>query len=390
MTRNRKDRILRILVYAASALTFFLLLTIIGFIFIKGLSRINIDFLTRNFDNKTTYVNVNLNQVKKENRDKNYIKSLGAVLKTDKESGITFQHIDRDSPLKKAKDTAGAVYKVRAGDKLVKAGNFDIKKEWEKSGDEQLILKKIIAELSEQQTSRVKLKIMRPGGGIVPMLVTTIYMIALTLLLACPVGILATVYLNEYAGKGKVLSLIQFAIKNLAGIPSIIYGLFGSLFFVQVCKMQYSLLAGAMTVSIILLPIIISTTREALKTVPDSYRESSMGLGATKLQTVLKVVLPNAVPGILSAVILSIGRIAGESAALLLTAGTAAQIPKALYGSSSSGATLTIKMYTLMKEENDLKTACAIGIVLIIFIVILNFVSNMIANSIRRNYGKNG
>lgn len=147
------------------------------------------------------------------------------------------------------------------------------------------------------------------------------------------------------------MTTIHFAIENLAGIPSIIFGLFGNLFFVKICHMQYSILAGALTLSIILLPTIITTTEEALKAIPKTYRESSLGLGATRLQTIARVVLPNALPGILVAVILSIGRIVGESAALLLTAGTVASIPKALVGNSASGATLTIKMYTLMKEK---------------------------------------
>ncbi len=219
------------------------------------------------------------------------------------------------------------------------------------------------------------------------MVITTLMMIGVSLLIAAPIGIITAIYLNEYGRQGKFLTLIHFAIENLAGIPSIIYGLFGSVFFVTICKMQYSLLAGAMTVSIILLPTIITTTEETLKTVPDKYRESSLGLGATKLQTVYKVVLPNAIPGILVAIILSIGRIVGESAALLLTAGTVAQIPKALTGNSASGATLTIKAYTLMKEENDLTTACAIGIVLLALIIVLNCLSKMITNRFMKKKG---
>ena len=210
------------------------------------------------------------------------------------------------------------------------------------------------------------------------MVVTTLYMIGISLLISAPVGIFSAVYLIEYAKPGRLMSTIHFAIQNLAGIPSIIYGLFGSLFFVKVCRLQYSLLAGALTLSIILLPTIITTTEEALKAIPKTYRESSLGLGATKLQTINKVILPNAMPGILVALLLGIGRIVGESAALLLTAGTVAQIPQALFGNSASGATLTIKMYTLMKEENDLTTACAIGIVLLVIIIFINWASKAI------------
>lgn len=183
------------------------------------------------------------------------------------------------------------------------------------------------------------------------------------------------------------MTVIHFAIENLAGIPSIIYGLFGSLFFVKVCGFQYSILSGALTLAIVLLPTLITTTEEALKAIPKTYRESSLGLGATKLQTISRVILPNALPGILVAVLLSIGRIVGESAALLLTAGTVAQIPKALFGNSASGATLTIKAYTLMKEENDLTTACAIGIILLFIIIILNFASKMVTKKLLNKKG---
>ena len=245
-----------------------------------------------------------------------------------------------------------------------------------------------ITRATEEDNGQLRLRVERPGGGIVPMLVTTIYMILLSLLVAAPIGIFSAVYLIEYAKPGKIMTLIHFAIENLAGIPSIIYGLFGCLFFVRVCHFQYSLLAGALTLSIMLLPTIITTTEESLKAIPRTYRESSLGLGATKLQTVTKVVLPNALPGILVAVLLAMGRIVGESAALLLTAGTVASIPTALWGNAASGATLTIKMYTLMKEENDLTTACAIGIVLLVIVIVLNFASKMITKKLMSKKGE--
>ena len=253
---------------------------------------------------------------------------------------------------------------------------------------EEAFLAEAVQQMEAQTDAALRLKVVRPGGGIVPMVVTTIYMILLSIGIAAPIGILAAVYLIEYAKPGRLLTVIHFAIENLAGIPSIIYGLFGSLFFVQILRLQYSILAGALTVSIILLPTIITTTEEALKAIPRGYRESSLGLGATKLQTIGHVVLPNAIPGILTAVLLSIGRVVGESAALLLTAGTVAQIPKALFGNSASGATLTIKAYTLMKEENDLTTACAIGIILLIIIIGINALSKWITRRMLRRQGR--
>ena len=219
------------------------------------------------------------------------------------------------------------------------------------------------------------------------MLVSTIYIILLSLVIAAPIGISSAIYLNEYAKRGRILSLIRFAIQNLAGIPSIIYGLFGMLLFVQIAKMEYSILAGALTLSILLLPTIISTTEEALKEIPKAYRESSFGLGATKLQTIRRIILPGALPGILVAMILSIGRIVGESAALIWTAGTVAQIPVGLVGGKASAATLTTKMYWLIKETADLSTASSIAVVLLVLIIALNIASKMITRVFLKKRG---
>lgn len=155
-------------------------------------------------------------------------------------------------------------------------------------------------------------------GGILPMIVSTVYMVLVSIVIATPIGILSAIYLHEYAKKGKVVEIIRFATECLAGIPSIIYGLFGGIFFVVTLKMQYSIIAGALTVAIIILPVIIRTTEESLKTVPNEFREGSLAMGATQFQTLYKVILPSALPGILSGVILSIGRVIGESAAILL------------------------------------------------------------------------
>jgi len=387
LSRKVKDNIIKVLIYLSAAATVGILAIIIGFIFIKGIPGISINFLTRGYEDKTTYVTTELLEASEDtgNDGEVYVSRLGITLEFDGENALAITEIDKDSPLKKAVDENGNTYEVKKGDAITRIGRYkasselkDIDAEDEKAKAE--FLQKAVDEVNGQEDPTVKLKVVRIGGGIVPMAVTTLYMIALSLLIAGPIGILAAVYLNEYAKPGKIMSVIHFAIQNLAGIPSIIYGLFGSLFFVQILKMQYSLLAGALTVSIILLPTIITTTEETLKAIPNTYRESSLGLGATQLQTISRVVLPNALPGILVAILLSIGRIVGESAALLLTAGTVAQIPQALFGNSASGATLTIKAYTLMKEENDLTSACAIGIVLIVIIVLINVASKLITS----------
>jgi phosphate transport system permease protein len=206
-------------------------------------------------------------------------------------------------------------------------------------------------------------------GGIFPMLITTLYTVALTLLIATPIGILAAVYLQEYAKQGVMVKTIRFATESLAGIPSIIYGLFGALFFVVTLKFGYSILAGSMTLAIMVLPVIIRTTEEAISTVPPSYKEASLGLGATRFQTLYKVIVPSAMPGVLAGVILAIGRIVGESAAVLLTAGTVAALPS---GVMSSARTLTVQAYLVTNESGNIELASAVGVVLIVIIFLLN------------------
>ena len=184
--------------------------------------------------------------------------------------------------------------------------------------------------------------------SMMPAIINTITITALALLVSVPVGVFAAVYLVEYAGKGnKLVGLIRLTTETLSGIPSIVYGLFGFLFFVIKLKWEYSILAGTMTLAIMILPLIMRTTEEALKSVPQSYREGSFGLGAGKLRTVFKVVLPSAVPGILSGVILGVGRIVGETAALIYTAGTVAGIATSVF---DTGRTLSVHMYALYSE----------------------------------------
>lgn len=222
------------------------------------------------------------------------------------------------------------------------------------------------------------------GGGIKPFIISTLYTVGLSLAIATPIGILAAVYLQEYAKKGKIVRVIRYSTEALAGIPSIVYGLFGAAFFVSALKFGYSLMAGSLTLAIIILPVIIRTTEESLKVVPLSYREASLGLGATKFQTLYKVILPSAIPGILSGVILSMGRVIGESAALFLTAGTVYKIPQSIM---SSGRTLTVHAFLETKEKGDIASAAAVGIVLVIMILILNTSAKLISKKFNKaNY----
>lgn len=223
------------------------------------------------------------------------------------------------------------------------------------------------------------------GGGIWPMIVTTVYTIVISLIIATPIGILAAVYLQEYAKQGRLVRIIRFATESLTGIPSIIYGLFGAVFFVTTLKLGMSIIAASLTLAIIVLPVIIRTTEEAFKTVPASYREGSLALGTTKLQTLYKVILPNAMPGILSGIILSVGRIVGESAAIFLTAGTVAAMPEGIF---SSARTLTVHAYLVTQEAGDIELAAAVGIVLIVIVLIINLSATFISKKLSKGTNK--
>lgn len=220
------------------------------------------------------------------------------------------------------------------------------------------------------------------NASLMPALINTIIMTFLSLLIAVPFGIFSAIFLVEYAGRGnKFVGIIRLTTETLSGIPSIVYGLFGMLFFVTTCGWGFSLLAGAFTLAIMILPLIMRTTEEALKSVPDSYREGSFGLGAGKLRTVFKIVLPSAVPGILAGVILAIGRIVGETAALIYTAGSVASVLKNVMG---SGRTLAVHMYLLASEGLYMDQAYATAVVLLVLVVGINTLSNVVAKKLTK------
>lgn len=223
------------------------------------------------------------------------------------------------------------------------------------------------------------------NASLMPALINTLIMTLLSLVIAVPLGIFSAIFLVEYAKRGnKFVNVIRITTETLSGIPSIVYGLFGLLFFVTTCEWGYSLLAGAFTLAIMILPLIMRTTEEALKSVPDTFREGSFGLGAGKLRTVFKIVLPSAVPGILAGIILSIGRIVGETAALIYTAGTVAQVPKNVMG---SGRTLAVHMYNLSSEGLYMDQAYATAVVLLVMVILINWLSGIAAKKITKGNG---
>ena len=235
------------------------------------------------------------------------------------------------------------------------------------------------------------------NGSLMSSLINTILMVILTLLIAAPVGIFSAIYLVEYAKRGnKLVKVIRLTAETLSGIPSIVYGLFGYLFFVTALKWGYSLLAGAFTLAIMVLPLIMRTTEEALKSVPDSYREGSFGLGAGRLRTVFRIILPAATPGILAGIILAIGRIVGETAALMYTAGTVAEVPRWTWTGHpladlvaplfSSGSTLSVHMYRMSSEGLHIDTAYGTAVVFLAIVVGINALSSWTAKRLMKKH----
>ncbi|WP_333783805.1 phosphate ABC transporter permease PstA [Acetobacterium sp.] len=395
MGRKAKDILVKSIIYLATGITLSVLLFIIGFIFVKGIGAINWNFISRDYNEKVFYAFVENTQVpltiepkvmeNKTTYDKKYetpleapvyVENIGATItkvqykyySTDREQFI-FSYIEKNSSLHNAVQSNGAPVDIGT-DYILQSVNGT-----ELTGLSTNDVKTLI----NDQTGQLKLKAISPGGGIKSNIITTLYMILLSLAVALPIGIFGAIYLTEYAKAGKVVNTIRFATECLAGIPSIVFGLFGMAFFVVALNFQISLLSGSLTVAIILLPVIIRSTEEALKTVPMAFRQGSLALGATKLQTIFKVILPCAVPGIATAVLLSVGRVIGESAALLLTAGTVAQIPGTLL---SPGSTLTVQAYYVAKEEGNIELACAIGIVIIVIVIILNILSRIASDKL--------
>ncbi len=216
--------------------------------------------------------------------------------------------------------------------------------------------------------------------SVVPSVINTIMMALITLLIVVPIGIGAAIYTVEYAKRGsKVVKVVRITTETLQGIPSIVYGLFGLLFFVNAMKWGQSMLAGACTLAIMVLPVIMRTAEEALQSIPDSYREASFGLGAGRLRTVFRIVLPPAVPGILSGVILAIGRIVGETAALIYTSGTVAKLPGSVM---ESGRTIALHMWMLANEGLHEDKAYATAVILLILVIGINYLSHLLAKKL--------
>lgn len=221
--------------------------------------------------------------------------------------------------------------------------------------------------------------------GILPDIISTVCMVLTTLLIVLPVGVCAAVYLTEYAGNRKLVAVIEYAAETLSGIPSIIYGLVGQMFFCQFLGMKKSLIAGAMTLVIMNLPTIMRTTQESLKTVPQSYREGALGLGATKWYMIRTIILPSSVDGIVTGCILSIGRIVGESAALLFTAGVGTVVANNIFSAfTRSGGTLSVALYMYVSERGEFDVGFAIAAILMLLVLCINGAAKLVEKKLRR------
>ena len=396
-TRKIKDLFVKGLICLSALISGGILIVVVSFIFSNGWNLISMNFITRDFRDELSVVSViptdtafTTNATLTD--DYIFIENLGIELEATDE-GFIVRSIDADSPTRHAVDRANNPFALRTGQVLEGVGDLRI----DATTDSSVVV------AAFHDAYELSLRVRTLGGGVWPLIVSTLLLVVVTLAIAAPIGILAAVYMIEYASSGgtyqvmnrgflrthlkifrkdRIINLIRFAIEILAGMPSIIYGLFGLAFFNRMLGMGQSIFTGALTLTILLLPIMIRSTEEALKTVPQSYREASLGLGANKIQTIFKIILPNALSGIMVGIILSIGRIVGETAALLFTLGGFARMPINMSTGNLSifeqGATLTLRAYFEVQESGNVEMAAAIGIVILVIVFTLNMISKFI------------
>lgn len=392
--RKIKDLIAQILTYLFSSFGLVTFIAILVFVFSNGLSTLSFEMLTSDYHQEV--VNVNYEQEnymqfeEKEIEDSYFSIRWGIALKdaTDNvgESIVIVSYVDEKSPLRGTMNqTTKESYALKENQSITKVVLKD------QEGNLILALSrykaKTMVELMDQGVAITDLQITTPGGGIRGSLITTLLLILLTLIIALPLGIGGAIYLSEYAKKNKFTKVLRSLIEMTSGIPSIIFGLVGATIFIPFLNVTIqsdgpSILAGAMTLAIMLLPIIIRTTEESLKVIPQSFRHASLALGASKTQTIFKVVLPNSISGILTATLLSIGRIIGESAALIYTIGTAIKDQVAVSQNSTS---LAVHIWSIMAGENpNYDGACVIAIIILLVVLVLNLLVKLISKRTNR------
>ncbi len=397
--RKWKDRILQGITYFASFFSIAVLLLIIGFVFLNGFKLLNWDLITHN------YVAIShIADLKEDSLPGTYEATItlddgvyysvkwGLGLRDDinlqGKTVVVVDYVHPDSPftLLNNKGVGETDLSLSADYEIIRIAFENASSALSVYGSENMI-----SVLDGQDTFR-ELEFSTTGGGIRGSILTTLYLIALTLLMALPVGIGSAIYLNEYASNNKFTRLIRSLIETLTGIPSIIYGLMGLAIFVPLTirltdATGGNIISGAMTLSVILLPIIIRTTEESLKVVPDDYRYASLALGASKTQTTFRVILPNAFSGILTATILAIGRIIGESAALVFAIGTAIKDEVSLTDKSTS---LAVHIWAMMTDEPaNIELSTTIAIIILVIVLALNITVKFLSRKMIRKYGAN-
>ena len=393
MSKNKKrkasDFFLNSVTYLSSTVSLITLLGILIFIFGQGFKLLNVDLLVENFESQgyvaDLYDNVRLcNCEPTIEFDENtyYSPKWGVALSDTTDllgrTVVKVEFVDKDSPLYKVRDKGIGNDPIELRDEyhIIRIAFDEYPTALSRYGSENMI------NYLEANDSLREIEFQTEGGGIRGSIITTLYLIVLTLAFALPIGIAAAIYLNEYAPANKVTKLMRSLIETLTGVPSIIYGLMGLAVFVPLTVKLTSatggnLLSGAMTLAVILLPIIIRTTEESLKVIPDDYRQASLALGASKTQTTFQIVLPSAVPGIMTATLLAIGRIIGESAALVFAIGTAIKDEVSLTGKSTS---LAVHIWAMMTDEPaNIELSATIAIIIMFIVVILNILIKIIS-----------
>jgi len=398
--RKIKDTALNLVTYLSSAVSLVTLLAITAFVFGKGYKLLNYDLLVENFESQgyvadlyanSTFCNCDPTQTLSEEAIYSYKWGIALTDTTDLlgKTVVMIEYVHPDSPflLVNDKGIGGQSITMRTDYDVIRIAFDNYPTALSRYGSENMI-----ASLDANDSIR-EIEFETKGGGIRGSIITTLYLIVLTLALALPIGIGAAIYLNEYARPTRFTRIIRSLIETLTGVPSIIFGLMGLAVFVPLTikltgATGGNLISGAMTLAVILLPIIIRTTEESLKVVLDDYRQASLALGASKTQTTFQVVLPNALPGIMTATLLAIGRIIGESAALVFAIGTAIKDDVSLTGKSTS---LAVHIWAMMTDEPaNIELSATIAIIIMVIVVLLNILIKIIsARYMKRKLGLN-
>lgn len=393
-TKKIKDIIRSVITYLFSSFGFIVLLALVIFVFSKGYKSLSFKMITSNYYETPYFATCKLENSSvfylEDENDIYYSKVWGIGLKDDKDFGgnnvVKIVYIDNLSPLKNAVNLeTNKTIAIKVGQIVNRIQVKDVNNNSYLS----VPLDKAIGmrDFLDKGNVITELYFSTMGGGIRGSLLTTIYLILLTLVISLPIGAIAAIYLAEYAPQNKITNILRTLIDMTSGIPSIIFGLIGVIVFIPFVNKTTgstggSILSGALTLSIMLLPIIIRTTEEAIRTIPKSYKSASLALGASETQTTFKIILPNAIPGILTSTLLSIGRIIGESAALIFAIGTAIQDKVKISQGSTS---LAVHIWSVMSNENpNYEQACAISIIILFVVLILNILVKLISKKLNR------